>query len=465
MLKKEQDIIFEGQLTHGELQYHTHAIYASRSSLFVHFEEANKIRKGSRFDNFTLKIKNEEISLGKCLFLPVYDVPNFEGRLIFTDNVYDFYSIVRYGKLADSENYFKSLYILLQQRDKIRAEFKNFISDLSFDLNVYKKFFDDIDFKYRDEPQEVLDEIRLTIIETEGRRYMKFFDEKLEELKEIIKDFSHDEHEYHGYFLRRQLWNIISSSDFLARTNIRPRGYAGDSEMMRMVYENEYAGKNIFSMLMHKHPIETEAAQAVRNRKILVPEYIFKTEEELNLKDELYKILSVACGPASELENIIQSPDICRNYHFTLLDQDADALDEAAGSIKLIENRMHTRVNHRYIFESVRTMMSIRNIKEEWGQFHFIYSMGLFDYLNARVAKAVLKKLFDLLLPGGVMLIGNYHVGTTTKIYMDYWMDWTLNYRTEEDFLSLTEGLGNIETDVFFEDTNSQMFLKVKKLK
>lgn len=465
MSVEKADIVYEGYLSLNSVQFNVQAVYASRSSLFVRVENSSRIRKGTEFDDFSLKLKGEELKLGRCRYFPVHDVPNFEGRLIFTENVYDFYSIVRYGRLSDAQNYFKSLYLFLQQREKIRPEFREYIANLSFDLNVYKKFFDDIDFKYRDEPDDVLEEIRRTIIETEGDRYKTFFGEKLHDLEKLVSDYSTEEHEYHGYYLRRQLWNIISSSEFLSRTNIRPRGYAGDSEMMRMVYENRHSGQSIFSRLMHKHPIETQAAQAVRNRKILVPEYIYKTEKEMRLSNKEFTLLSVACGPASELENIIQTREISNRYHFTLLDQDSDALDEAAQNISSIESRIQGTVKHRYIFESVRTMMGIRNLKKQWGQFHFIYSMGLFDYLNDKVAKAVLGRLYELLRKGGVMLIGNYHTETKTKIYMDYWMDWPLNYRTEKDFLELASDLPNAELEVFFEETNSQMFLRVKKKK
>jgi hypothetical protein len=46
---------------------------------------------------------------------------------------------------------------------------------------------------------------------------------------------------------------------------------------------------------------------------------------------------------------------------------------------------------------------------------------------------------------------------------MDYWMDWTLLYRSEEELLLLTEDLPGAEPEVSFEETGSQMFLCVRK--
>ena len=59
--------------------------------------------------------------------------------------------------------------------------------------------------------------------------------------------------------------------------------------------------------------------------------------------------------------------------------------------------------------------------------------MGLFDYLTPPVARAVLARLLDLLAPGGALVVGNFHVANRSRVYMDYWMDWPLYYRSEAD--------------------------------
>ena len=97
------------------------------------------------------------------------------------------------------------------------------------------------------------------------------------------------------------------------------------------------------------------------------------------------------------------------------------------------------------------------------GHFHFIYSMGLFDYLAAPVAKAVLKNLYPLLLPGGKMVIGNFHEKNPSQYYMEYWCDWVLYQRTEEEFEALLKDNIAANVSILFEKTGSQMFLNIKK--
>jgi extracellular factor (EF) 3-hydroxypalmitic acid methyl ester biosynthesis protein len=150
-------------------------------------------------------------------------------------------------------------------------------------------------------------------------------------------------------------------------------------------------------------------------------------------------------------------------YECSLLDQDEEALGEAARRIAAVELRTGGLVRARYIRESVRTMLRSRHLLETLGRYHVVYSLGLFDYLTAPVAQAVLGRLYQLLEPGGTLIVGNFHVGNPTRWYMDYWMDWSLLYRTEEELLALARALPGAECSISFEATAAQMFLFARK--
>jgi extracellular factor (EF) 3-hydroxypalmitic acid methyl ester biosynthesis protein len=146
-----------------------------------------------------------------------------------------------------------------------------------------------------------------------------------------------------------------------------------------------------------------------------------------------------------------------------MLDQDTSALDEAAKLITTIQGRFDTKINADFLNESVRTMLTSRELKEKLGEFDYIYSMGLFDYLLPPVASKVLDRLFGLLKADGEMAIGNFHVSNPSKYYMEYWLDWVLYYRTEEEFIGLLGDTASKEVDITFDDSGVQMFMHVKK--
>jgi extracellular factor (EF) 3-hydroxypalmitic acid methyl ester biosynthesis protein len=131
--------------------------------------------------------------------------------------------------------------------------------------------------------------------------------------------------------------------------------------------------------------------------------------------------------------------------------------------VAAIEKALGARIAARYLADSVRTMLRDRYLGDRLGTFHAVYSMGLFDYLTPPVGRAVLAKAFDLLLPGGTLLVGNYHVAHSSRTYMDYWLDWPLYTRTEDGFLALAEGLEGASATIDFDESGCQMFLRIEK--
>jgi extracellular factor (EF) 3-hydroxypalmitic acid methyl ester biosynthesis protein len=359
---------------------------------------------------------------------------------------------------------FFNLPLILAHKDDIDESFRKYTANLNYDLNVYKNLFDGLDARYAKEPEAIKQHVQEAIIETEGRKFMAFLDEKLEELESIIINYSKKEHERHGYYLRKQLWNFIMCSPFMTRTNLKPRGYSGDSVMIKMIYDNQYEGHSTFGKLMHKHPAEHPAAQSVRNRRDLVTKLLSrKNSTDMKTNSKKINVLSVACGPAFEIQDVLTTAEDCSKFHFTLLDQDDTALAEAGSQLSRLEKKLGAKIEVDFLNESVRTMLATPKTDKMWGQFDYIYSMGLFDYLTTPAAKAVLAKLYQILKIGGQMAIGNFHISNPSRFYMEYWLDWVLYYRTEDELIGLLKNSHSAETKVIFEDTGSQMFLQVKK--
>lgn len=439
--------------------------HASRLSMFVTFETASApVPDRTVFKSLMVTLNGREIDMGRCQLHGEYTKKGGEGRLVFLDDIYDCRALVFDSKLVNLKTYFRNLPVVLGQKDRIAPAFREYVSGLTYDLSVHKKFFNEQDRVLANEPSMVYRAGQEALLRTEGREFMRFFDQALEELRKQVQGFSKEEHERHGYYLRRQCWEYILASEFLKRTNLKPRGYAGDAEMMQMTYENQYVGNYVFNKLLYKHPLETASAHAVRNRRRLIPRLLRNVLAGFpDLGPNGFKILSVACGPAWELQDLFQDSADFERLSCSLLDQDPHALELAQEGIRRIEAARDIRLDVKVHTDSVRTMLRERDMKRRFGTFHFLYSMGLFDYLTPPVAKALAHKLFSLLEPGGSMVIGNFHVDNPTRYYMEYWMDWVLYYRAEDDMKGLVEGLPGASINVTFDDSRCQMFLHVQK--
>ncbi len=436
---------------------------ASRYSLRVRFLNGNSYKDNLKFSGFIYQCNGEEIELGPCRLIKEPNIDGYSGLLIFTEDIYDFPNLFNLNNLVKLKSVFSNLPLLLAHKENIKSSFKEYTANLVYDLNVYKTLFDEVDAEYEQEPIQIKNLIQDSIIQSEGREFMLFLDGKITELEKCVSSYTREENERHGFYFRNQLWHIISAAPFMERTNLKPRGYPGDSCMMKMVYRNEYEGNSTFAKLLHKHPLEYPTAEAVRSRRKLISEMLTNIQKNYNKKKDRMTVLSVACGPAIEILDILKTSADCDKYHFTLFDQDRKALCEAATLIEQIEKKLGTGIKVDFLNESVRMVLATDRLTEQWGQFQFVYSMGLFDYLTPPVAKAVLERLFQLMKPGGEMVIGNFHVSNSGKIYMEYLLDWTLYYRSEEEFRELIEGISPAESKILFEDTGNQMFLYLKK--
>jgi len=439
--------------------------FASKYSLWVRFPPGSHPQDGAEFARLGVRLDGQESELGPCRLLPEPNIEGFAGRLVLTRDFHDLESLFFRRKAVQLQPLARIIPPLLEQPAKIRQAFKNYAADLAYSLSIYRSNFDALDAEHQAEPQQVRRIVEQRILESDGRAFMRFLDAKLEDLKALVSKLPEKEAQEHAFYFRKLLWNVILCSPVMARTNLKPRGYAGDYEMMRMIYANAYEGESTFSKLLHKHPVEQPGAEAVRSRRGYIAGWVREYLRRAGKSAPRRKVhvLSVACGPAFELRNILDSARTSRRLHFTLFDQDQYALLEAAKVVDQLERSLGAKISVEYLRESVRAMLFTKQLQERWGQYQLIYSMGLFDYLSPQIAAAVLAKLYQLLLPGGQMVIGNFHPSNTSRIFMDFWLDWVLIYRTEREFRDLAKDLPGAKISVTSDSTGIQLFLHVTK--
>lgn len=388
---------------------------------------------------------------GNFVFLGIY----LHAEFVDMDSLFERHSI----HLHEDES--KTILLQFNNSVNIKPEFKEFASDFAVGLSIYKRQLDEIDSKFQNEPISLKNALFNSLLQGIGKDCYNYISNSLEKLKVLVKSYTKQEHERHGFYMRKLFWNFIMESEFIKRTNLKPRGYAGDSEMMEMLYRHEYIGKSSFGKIFHYHPASTKAADAVRNRRRLINEDLNNTIARSAIKTN-FKILSIACGPAWEIQDFFKESGFRYNVDVTLLDQDTEALGEARRGIESVPVKSPLRV--KYVQESVRTLLKSSNPEIQFGKFDFIYSMGLYDYLTDPVAKVLTEKLFSMLSPNGELIIGNYHKNNETRIYMEYIMDWVLYYRDEESMGYLVEDIKEeFLCEVGLEPSETQMFMRITR--
>jgi len=192
----------------------------------------------------------------------------------------------------------------------------------------------------------------------------------------------------------------------------------GSATAVTVAREATPMGRAIFQY-MDSRP----SAQAVRHRRRLLADLIDRTAKRGDAT-----VLAIAAGHLreAELSAAVQSGAV---HEFVALDQDESSL--------AVVDRDYSRIGIRTLPGSVRQILAG---KLDPGRYDFVYAAGLFDYLNTPVA-AFARRMFDMVRPGGLMLIPNFFTRTRDTGYMESFMDWHLIYRDDADIRSMAAAL------------------------
>ncbi len=259
-------------------------------------------------------------------------------------------------------------------------------------------------------------------------------------------------------YFRDELGDFIFQSPFTKRSFEKPRGYAGDFEMMRQIYANDSFSTTLFGCCVENAVQRHQEPNAVRNRSGFLAEKIIS---ELKSTDRPLNFLSVASGPAEELKKVLAEVDATTldRATFWLLDQDEDALKYAQRNIKTAALAANKPINIKLLNLGIKQVL-VNGLPAK--EFDLIYSAGLFDYFTDPVATRAAKALADGLNPGGQLVIGNFNIGSPNWFGMLTLFDWHLILRSEQDLLRLYDVPG-CSARVESEPENVNLFCSVKK--
>ncbi len=250
------------------------------------------------------------------------------------------------------------------------------------------------------------------------------------------------------------LLSTIHEDPFTYRAYSKPRGYAGDAPMLDLIYGPEERwpepDTTPLGLDIYRYTAAAPAAEGVRARRAFVADLIdYATSQKAD-----QHILAIAAGHLREA--LLSSAIRRRRFgRFVALDVDEISLAE---------------VQRQYGPYGVETVpapfISLIKNKLSIGKFDIIYSTGLFDYLGDNVGSRLVRTMFEMLNPGGQLIVANFMPGIRDIAYMEAFMDWSLIYRTRQDMVRLTSEIDESEIrelSVFAEDSRNIIFFRLRK--
>ena len=233
-----------------------------------------------------------------------------------------------------------------------------------------------------------------------------------------------------GTYVFRETFPFFMLSQFADRAFTKPRGYAGDYATIEMLYEGKAVGDARLGPLIDRWTLELPAAQAVRNRRSLLAAAIRELAAEWRLPGPM-PVTSLAAGPARELFDVV-SGSTALNLLATCIDIDFDALAYASG----IARELGVADHFNFAQDNVVRLCQGRGHTALSPQ-ALIYSVGLTDYLQDNYVLDLINWGYDMLRPGGTLIIGNVVPSNPTRVFMDHVLEWVLIHRSEDQLRSL----------------------------
>jgi len=229
----------------------------------------------------------------------------------------------------------------------------------------------------------------------------------------------------------------LDSSIVMKHAREKPLGYPGDFRLIDMLYKNKPCSQGK-GLLWDKMFLRQPAAHAVRNRKKFFAEMLYSSCQE----NDKTSVLSLACGSCHEvLEAMRTLNTTVFNCSFHFVDQDRRAIEHSkslfngdfSDSLELkweVANVFHIRPKQKY---------------------SLIWVSGLFDYLDNRLATALLGRMWHWLDNGGRIIIGNFHPRNPNRNQMEWCLGWFLIHRMESEMAEICNRAGIPADSVSFE--------------
>jgi extracellular factor (EF) 3-hydroxypalmitic acid methyl ester biosynthesis protein len=245
---------------------------------------------------------------------------------------------------------------------------------------------------------------------------------------------------------------IHRRSPFVARLQTWPRGYPGDFETVEYLLSAENRAEDKLARACEAYALSRSIAQQHRNK---VRHQAARLLAAMQASPGRARIASIACGSCADLRSIVGLlPPIAGELF--LNDLDVEALAFSRRALEPIAGHCHFR--HADALSFVRRL--------ERGTLDLVLAGGLFDYLDDRTASLLIQLAYRALAPGGTFFFTNIAEGNPYRALIEYFGDWKLIERSEDQILETCERAGIGRGNVFItrEETGLTLLIEITKL-
>jgi len=407
--------------------------------------------------------------------------PVYSGRAVVQSLIYTGTMLVCEATLEDSWLEI-DLLSTAQLGEKLRAAFINFlhaiqkefrivpevklaVADLQLFLLNLRNWFEQLELGIRSQPQGDRAQLERDTLRELQEPVLSNLTGLFQRIESAFRLVDPDLRPPHCAYLKCQLHPLVLCAPFMYRTFKKPLGYAGDYEMVNMMVRDPYEGSSLFAKMLNTYFLNIPPAVAHRNRIAYLTQRLENEALRAERTGRILRIYNLGCGPAKEIQNFLEMSQLAEHTQFTLLDFNDETLQYAGKVLTDCKARYHRNTPIRLLKKSVaQVLKDAAKAGSAGSQYDLVYCAGLFDYLPNVICERLANIFYEMLSPGGLLIMTNVEASNPSRGWMDYAVEWHLIYRDSKSLAKFVPrkappGSWTIQSEA----TGVNLFLEIRK--
>lgn len=354
-----------------------------------------------------------------------------------------------------------------QKLYRVLPDFKLVVADMQSFLSDLRLWLEQVELNVRSQPDGSREEFERHVLNGLREPVLSSLGSLFERFEEVAARIEPDLQAAHSLYAKRQLHPLVLCAPFMYRTFQKPLGYAGDYEVVNMMVRDSFQGGSVFAKILNTFFLNTPPVVAHRNRIELLFKLLVQEGGLASQRGKVLRVLNLGCGPAHEVQRLFRESHLADCMQFTFVDFNAETLAYVQGALEDAKRQYQRRTPINFIRKSVHQILKEagREIQGARGQpYDYIYCAGLFDYLSNPVCQKLTGIFYNMLAPGGAVVITNVDPGNPSRGWMEHVVDWHLFYRTSRELTSIVpKEASPDDVRVLAESSGVNTFVRIEK--
>ena len=326
-----------------------------------------------------------------------------------------------------------------QRYYSVAPEYKVVLADLQTFLTDVRLWLEQVELGIRSSPSGDRNKLEREAVHQLEQSVVPAITSLFERFEVVSERVEEELQPAHHAFAKRQVHPLLLCSPFVYRTYQKPLGYAGDYEMVNMMFREPYEGGSLFAKMVNTYALQLPPIIAHRNRIAYLVDRLGEETLRVARQNRVARVFNLGCGPAHEIQSFLANGGLCEGADFTLADFNDETIAHTSGVLRELKKRHGRSTRIQLVKKSVQQLLKQADRVVQYSsadQYDLIYCAGLFDYLSNKVCRKLMEVFYAMLAPGGLLLATNVDTHPA-RGEMECFLEWHLIHRNTQRMAEL----------------------------